>query len=73
MWGIRHRGLGVWCLGAGFWVLGIGNAGAQQPMSFSKPAPELVGGAWINTPKGKPIRLADRKGKVTVVEFWTFG
>ena len=35
--------------------------------------PELVGGPWLNTPKGEPIKLAARKGKVTVVEFWTFG
>lgn len=39
----------------------------------SKAAPELVGGPWLNTPNGKPISLASRKGKVTVVEFWTFG
>ena len=38
-----------------------------------KAAPELVGGPWINTPNGQPISLASRKGKVTVVEFWTFG
>ena len=38
-----------------------------------KAAPELVGGPWLNTPNGKPISLAARKGKVTVVEFWTFG
>lgn len=35
-------------------------------------APELVGGPWLNTPKNKPLTLAARKGKVTVVEFWTF-
>jgi thiol-disulfide isomerase/thioredoxin len=35
--------------------------------------PELVGGPWLNTPKEAPIKLADRKGKVTVVEYWTFG
>ena len=36
-------------------------------------APELVGGPWLNTPKNEPITLASRKGKVTIVEFWTFG
>ena len=39
----------------------------------TKTAPELVGGPWLNTPGGKPISLASRKGQVTVVEFWTFG
>jgi len=46
---------------------------AQSPVSFDVPAPELVGGPWLNTPKGKGVKLASRKGKVTVVEFWTFG
>lgn len=35
-------------------------------------APELAAGTWVNTPEGKPISLADRKGKVTIVHFWTF-
>ncbi|BCM93154.1 peptide methionine sulfoxide reductase MsrB [Abditibacteriota bacterium] len=39
----------------------------------SQHAPELVGNRWLNTPEGKPLTLASRRGKVTVVEFWTFG
>lgn len=34
-------------------------------------APELIGDEWINAPR--PITLASRRGKVTMVEFWTFG
>jgi thiol-disulfide isomerase/thioredoxin len=34
------------------------------------PAPEISGHVWINT---DPLRLADLKGKVVLVEFWTFG
>ncbi len=34
-------------------------------------APEFAGDRWINS--AKPISLAGRKGKVTVVHFWTFG
>ncbi len=36
-------------------------------------APELVGKRWFNTPQNQPLTLAARRGKVTVVEFWTFG
>ncbi|RYG86096.1 MAG: hypothetical protein EON58_22135, partial [Alphaproteobacteria bacterium] len=35
----------------------------------SAQAPELVGNQWFNTPDGKPLTLASRRGKVTVVEF----
>jgi thiol-disulfide isomerase/thioredoxin len=34
------------------------------------PAPELTNAEWLNSP---PLRLADLRGKVVLVEFWTFG
>lgn len=46
---------------------------AQQPIELDVPAPELVGGPWLNTARNAPITLAARRGKVTIVEFWTFG
>lgn len=42
----------------------------QQSMT-GKPAPEFIGTEWINAEK--PITIASRKGKVTIVHFWTFG
>ena len=33
-------------------------------------APELAPGEWINTPR--PIRLADWRGRVVVVDIWDF-
>lgn len=44
----------------------------QRPTTMHQKAPELVGGPWVNTPGNKAISLAARKGKVTIVEFWTF-
>ena len=45
---------------------------ASQNLASQNLAPELVGSAWLNTSGQKPISLASRRGKVTVVEFWTF-
>jgi thiol-disulfide isomerase/thioredoxin len=41
--------------------------------TVQSPAPELVGQQWLNTSDNKPIKLSSRQGKVTIVEFWTFG
>ena len=35
------------------------------------PAPELTNKIWLNTEA--PLRLADLKGKVILIDFWTFG
>jgi hypothetical protein len=35
------------------------------------PAPELSNETWINSPA--PLRLADLRGKVVLLEMWTFG
>ena len=35
------------------------------------PAPELMNNTWLNV--DSPLRLADLRGKVVIVEMWTFG
>ena len=35
------------------------------------PAPELTNDIWLNV--NAPLRLADLRGKVVIVEMWTFG
>lgn len=35
-----------------------------------KPAPEISGGPWLNSP---PLTNHDLKGHVVLVEFWTYG
>jgi hypothetical protein len=34
------------------------------------PAPELTNDTWLNS---EPLRLADLRGKVVLIEFWTYG
>lgn len=38
--------------------------------SGSTTAPELAAGDWINS---EPLKLKDLRGRVVLVEFWTFG
>ncbi len=45
-------------------------AQAKTAQTNFQTAPELVGKQWLNTPNGKPVTLASRRGKVTVVEFY---
>ena len=35
------------------------------------PAPEVTNSTWLNV--ASPLRLADLRGKVVIVEMWTFG
>ena len=48
-------------------------AGESAQSSGGIAAPELIGDSWLNVPAGSKLSLASRKGKVTVVHFWTFG
>ena len=48
-------------------------AAAQNPATFNVAPPELVGGPWLNTHEKASLTLASRKGKVTILHFWTFG
>lgn len=37
------------------------------------PAPDFVGiDGWINTPNSQPLTIASLKGKVVLVDFWTY-
>lgn len=45
-------------------------AGLLRPKETAPPAPDVQSPVWINS---APLRLADLRGKVVLVEFWTYG
>lgn len=48
---------------------GAGEA-ARIMVKAGQPAPEITGGPWINS---EPLSLAGLRGRVVLVEFWTYG
>jgi cytochrome c biogenesis protein CcdA/thiol-disulfide isomerase/thioredoxin len=53
---------------------GVGIAGVKTP-SLPKlgAAPEFTGTQqWFNTPGGQPLTLAGQRGRVVLVDFWTY-
>ena len=42
----------------------------EYKSSESATAPELASGEWINS---QPLKLKDLRGRVVLIEFWTFG
>jgi len=47
----------------------VGEVGAQVPRAGTA-APEVAGGPWINS---APLTFAALRGRVVLVEFWTYG
>jgi len=39
-------------------------------VKVGQAAPEVTGGPWINS---EPLSLAGLRGRVVLVEFWTYG
>jgi hypothetical protein len=48
---------------------GPGEAAGTLVM-VGQTAPEVTGGPWINS---EPLSLAGLRGRVVLVEFWTYG
>ena len=46
------------------------HSATEYKSSESATAPELATGSWINS---EPLKLKDLRGRVVLIEFWTFG
>ena len=46
---------------------------SAETLGMGPDAPELRGiEGWLNTPAGKPVSIAGLRGKVVIVDFWTY-
>jgi hypothetical protein len=54
-------------------VIGCSSQVSQGKLTLQSlgPAPELENAVWINT--DEPLRLADLRGQVVLVDMWTYG
>jgi len=66
---VRHRGLIVVALLVALTAFRGVSVAAQTPR-IGDPAPEVAGERWIN---GGPLTTEGLRGRVVLVEFWTYG
>jgi hypothetical protein len=70
----RWAALGAALVIAGALALGPAVVRPQPPQARAyppeTPAPEITGGPWINS---GPLSLTALRGRVVLVEFWTYG
>jgi hypothetical protein len=68
MWKRMTAGLGVGLVAAGVAIWASPNAAAL--VADGGRAPEISGSGWINS---EPLSLERLRGRVVLVEFWTYG
>ncbi len=69
IWSDRFLSLSVLL---GLLIFGPGPSSGEAFVSplQDRPAPELTSTTWINS---NPLKLQDLRGKVVLLEFWTYG
>lgn len=60
----------TWMAAIGAMLAGLLLTGVVANAGAGMKAPDITSPTWLNS---EPLRLADLKGKVVLVEFWTFG
>lgn len=52
------------------WPIGAPRRAGGESLKLAAPAPEIVGGPWIGS---APLTTASLRGRVALIEFWTYG
>lgn len=65
---VRRALLSLWLMMGLLQFVGSSVEGAV--VHVGQVAPDLVGGPWINS---QPLTMAELRGRVVFVEFWTYG
>lgn len=68
--GVAIVGVAAYATGLTKLLLSSIHSSVEYGSSESATAPELASGDWINS---EPLRLKDLRGRVVLIEFWTFG
>ena len=68
--GIVIVGAAAYATGLTRFLLSPFGSSSEYESSKSATAPELASGSWINS---EPLKLEDLRGRVVLIEFWTFG
>ena len=69
--GVIIVGLSVYVTGLSKLVLSpFRSSSATYKTSEAATAPDLANGEWINS---EPLKLKDLRGRVVLIDFWTFG
>jgi hypothetical protein len=65
---MRRRRLSVLVLLVAF--VGFGAAAVGQALRLGTAAPDIAGQRWINS---VPLTMRGLRGRVVLIEFWTYG
>jgi thiol-disulfide isomerase/thioredoxin len=68
--GIVVVGVSAYATGLTKLLLSSFHRSVEYKSSESANAPDLASGEWINS---EPLKLKDLRGRVVLIEFWTFG
>ncbi len=63
----------LWWLVPALALTGAAAAAPDIGLRYSGAVPPELTGPWLNVPKGADPSLRARRGRVTIVHFWTFG